>query len=387
MFDTELLFRENTETSNVRWNIKNGRVIIPFKRQRIDGKAIRQLLKIVNTIEKKFAGSKIPLTIDMGDVVFADKLTLVIFECICFYIITICKRTVYLQYLISQNDIWTEGVRSAPFLLLGTHNKEHTDKFIKKFKFEAFGNHFRKIIGPSEDKMELSKLMTEIELFLRLFSVGEDCRDKISEVIVELVGNAGEHAKTESLLDVDVTFPYTNSRTGEDVYGINIVILNFSHRLFGTALKEKLHSDHTPEMRNSLRYHTVLNAYENHAKQFNDWYGEEDFYNIASFQHKISGREDALLYGGTGLTKLIESLEKMSDAHHCYMLTGCRVINFISEHLLYGNDEWISFNGSKDFFDNIPDKSVISGCPVYFPGTAYNLNFVMKKETENGSKN
>lgn len=110
MFDTELLFRENTETSNVRWNIKNGRVIIPFKRQRIDGKAIRQLLKIVNTVEKKFAGSKIPLTIDMGDVVFADKLTLVIFECICFYIITICKRTVYLQYLISQNDIWTEGV-------------------------------------------------------------------------------------------------------------------------------------------------------------------------------------------------------------------------------------------------------------------------------------
>ena len=52
MFDTELLFRENTETSNVRWNIKNGRVIIPFKRQRIDGKAIRQLLKIVNIIKE-----------------------------------------------------------------------------------------------------------------------------------------------------------------------------------------------------------------------------------------------------------------------------------------------------------------------------------------------
>lgn len=387
MFDTKLLFQENAGTSNVKWNIKNGRVMLPFERQRIDGVAIRQLLKIVNTVEWKFSGLKIPLIIIMGDVVFADKLTMVIFECICFYIITICKRNVYLQYRISKNDIWTEGIRSAPFLLLGTHDREHTDKFIKKFKFDAFSNHFRKIISPSEDKMELSKLMTDIELFLRLFSVGEDCRDKISEVIVELVGNAGEHAKTESLLDIDVTFPYTNRRTGDDVYGINIVILNFSHRLFGTALKEKLHSDNTSEIQNNSRYHKVLNAYKNHAKQFNAWYGEEDFYNIASFQHKISGREDALLYGGTGLTKLIVSLEKMSDAHHCYMLTGRRVINFISEHLLYGSDEWISFNGTKDFSDSIPDNSVISECPVYFPGTAYNLNFVMKKETENGSEN
>lgn len=380
MFNIDLLFDKNSATTNIKTIIKNGRVVISFKCSMIDGKKICQLIEIVNTIEKKYMYSKIPILIDLGEVVFADKLTMVIFECICFYLIESCKRLVYLQYRISQNDIWTEGIQSTPFLLLGRHDREHVNKFLMRFKFEVFSHHFRRLIVPSEDKLELSKLMTEVETFLRLFSVGENCRDIISEVVVELVGNAGEHAKTESLLDIDVTFPYTNNNTGDSVYGINIVVLNLSEQLFGTALKEKIHSKEIEALKNNERYSKVLGAYEAHKKQFNNWYTEEDFYNIASFQHKISGREKALVYGGTGLTKLIESLENMSDAHRCYMLTGSRAVNFISEHLKYDDDAWISFNGTNDFLNNIPNSSVISSCPIFFPGTAYNLNFVMRME-------
>lgn len=378
-----LLFEKNTGISSIKLQIKKGKIIILFNKQVIDGRGIQQIIKIVNTIEKKYPHSQIPLVINLGNVIFADKLTMVIFECICFYVIKFCKRVLYLQYHIIKKDIWTEGIRSTPFLLLGKHDHDHVNRFLQQFKFEVYSHHFRKIITPSKDNLELSKLMTEVEVFLKLFGVEENYKDKISEVIVELVGNAGEHTKTQSLLDIDVTFPYTNKNTGNIVYGINIVILNFSTQLFGTALKEKLHSN-SLDVANS-RYEKVLSAYSNHEKQFDDCYTEEDFYNIASFQHKISGRENVMSYGGTGLTKLIESLENMSDAHKCYMLTGNRAVNFIGEHLIYDSDNWISFNGSKNFQDNIPNNQVIDGCPIYFPGTAYNLNFVMRK-VENNEK-
>ena len=152
MFNIDLLFDKNSATTNIKTIIKNGRVVISFKCSMIDGKKICQLIEIVNTIEKKYMYSKIPILIDLGEVVFADKLTMVIFECICFYLIESCKRLVYLQYRISQNDIWTEGIQSTPFLLLGRHDREHVNKFLMRFKFEVFSHHFRRLIVPSEDK-------------------------------------------------------------------------------------------------------------------------------------------------------------------------------------------------------------------------------------------
>lgn len=380
MLNIALLFEKNQEIAKTKLRVDKGRIIIPFSRSVIDGKGIMQLMKLINWVENAYSTVKIPVIIDLGKVAFADKLTMVIFECLCYYVVSECRRLVFLKYNIDCNDIWTEGIYSSPLLILGQHDKGHVDKFVKKFSFDLYGNHFRKIIKVSDDELMLSKLMTDIDIFLKSIGVGEDYRDKIAEVIVELVGNAHEHTRTESLLDIDVTNSYTNNKTGEQVYGINLVVVNFSSQLFGSALKDKLHSEDPIKLWDSPRYNTLINAYRSHERQFNNQYTEEDFYNIASFQHKISGREGALLHGGTGLTKLINSLESMSDAHKCYMLTGTRIVNFISEHLVHDKENWISFNGNNDFKKSIPDANVINRCPIFFPGTAYNLNFVMKKE-------
>ncbi len=377
MLKIELLFNENKEVSNIKFPIKNKRIVFRLCRPTIDGMGILQLIKGVNAIENKFS-LKIPVVVELGEITFADKLSIVIFECICFYMINYCKRIVYLKYKIHEYDIWTEGVASSPFLLLGTANKDHIKKFVQKFKYDIFRNHFRKVIQATDDEMALSRLMTDIEYFLKIFSVDTLYIDKISEVIAELVGNANEHTKTDTLLDIDVTKSYIKRPTGDNVYGINIVVINFSSQLFGAALHEKLCSSNIDKIKQNKRYNELLTAYNNHKDFFNEDYKKEDFYNIASFQHKISGRENILDYGGTGLTKLIESLEKMSEAHHCYMLTGNRVINFLSEHLEYNEDKWIGFNNKKDFINNIPSNEVVDSCPVFFPGTAYNLNFVMK---------
>ena len=113
-----------------------------------------------------------------------------------------------------------------------------------------------------------------------------------------------------------------------------------------------------------------------------DTYKEEDFFNIASFQHKISGSIKKNTTGGTGLTKLVSSLEKQSDAHKCYLITGNRALWFFHQYLEYNQDGWIGFNTENDFLNKTPAYTVIGPNSIYLPGTAYNLNFVMKRRTE-----
>lgn len=44
-----------------------------------------------------------------------------------------------------------------------------------------------------------------------VFNLSEKRIDKISTVIVELVGNAGEHGESECLIDIDITDDHTKN--------------------------------------------------------------------------------------------------------------------------------------------------------------------------------
>lgn len=100
---------------------------------------------------------------------------------------------------------------------------------------------------------------------------------------------------------------------------------------------------------------------------------------MAVFQHRISGRQNEEMSGGTGLTLLIKSLESKSDSNFCYVLSGKRILGFKQKYLEYKND-WIGFNESNDFLNDIPDLKNITDCDIKFPGTAYNLHFIMEKK-------
>lgn len=386
MENEKLLFQKNTKSiKKMKISVNNNReAIFRFRKQKIGGKEIAELIMCINCLENKYKSIKIPVIFDLGDVCFADKLTMIIFENICHYVLT-NLRVISLRFNIREWDIWNEGIWSSPLLLLRERDKLHRDKFLKKYKWEIYRNHYRRIVLIDErnNPWLLSKIASDIHTFLSVFCVSDVCREKIQLVISELIGNVDEHTETECLLDIDVTEPYTKKGEQGDFCGINIVVLNYSDRLFGDGLKDKLSNKERIDLNKNPRYETVIDALDNHKNYFDEEYTEEDFYNIASFQHKISGREKNSSTGGTGLTKLIQSLEEMSDAHRCYMLSGNRVIRFHRDFLEYNSELWIGFNKENDFKDVAPDKHSIDHCPVFFPGTAYNLNFAMRKEIEN----
>ncbi len=310
--------------------------------------------------------------IELGNVEAIDKLSITMLECICYILTHYYKYYVRINFTFSKNIV-AEGIQSSPLMLLKANRVED---FEKKFLSEIYKNHYRKIIpATAAFSGELCIIMSDIDSFLKLFNVEEDYRDAISEVIVELAGNASEHGNSDCLVDIDVTSIYCKRDAGGVYRGLNLSLLNFSESLMGTALQEKIKLGDLGES----RYNIVKTALHNHSRFFDDQYFESDFFMVAAFQDKISSRKNNVASGGTGLTKLICSLEERSEAHTCYVIGGNRKMSFVHEYLEYDADGWIGFNKSHDFINTRPDTSIFSSIPVYFPGTAYNLNFVMKE--------
>ncbi|WP_139990882.1 hypothetical protein [Paenibacillus paridis] len=377
MKNDQFLLQKNGKKQIKKFKIYNKLIVYKLNKSIFDEAVIKDIIGFVNAVEEKYHNIKLPIHFDLGLIEIRDKLTYIMFECVCNYLIETCKRKVIVT-VNAKEHINTEGITSSPLLLLGTNQKDRFSKFIQKFKKEIYKSHYRRVIGTEEnnDPYLLSRIMSDIDSFLKMFYVTKQHRDAITEVIIELAGNALEHTDADCLIDLDVTEPYEKKETTGTFYGINITIINFSPKLLGYSIAEKI------KQKGILndRHLKLLDAYTMHKENFSSQYGEEDFYNIASFQHKISGRLANESTGGTGLTKLISRLEGYSDAYHCYVITGNRAVFFVRDYLSYNKDGWIGFNKGKDFLTQIPETELLSSSTINIPGTAYNLNFVMKKE-------
>lgn len=379
MQNDKLLFEMNIPNSRKRLRLDVNRGCIVYKSNHaiIDQYDIRDILMFINCIHQQFKNIRVPISFEFGKITFIDKLTYIIFEIVCYVLICDYKHDVFVKFDCNKSII-TEGIESSPLLLLTTGEKQHLEKFIKKFKYELYRRHYRRLLTQEDmhgDK--LSQIMDDITYFLKNFNVTEESINDLAEVIIELIGNVHEHTSTDCLVDLDVTQQYNKVDSEGVFYGINITVINFSSELFYEPLKRKLFLE-----RNEWddRYLKVLQAFDKHKQFFDDKYREEDFFNIASFQHKISGNANKNATGGTGLTKLICSLEKRSDMHMCYMTSGKRILNFIYEYMEYNEENWIGFNAEKNFFLAKPDIRNFSTNAFYLPGTAYNLNFIMERK-------
>lgn len=376
MENIDLLLKKNPSLKKKPRLEKNG-IHFLYEGVEFSGHTISLILKFINGIKKQYKSAKIPIYFEFGEVLIKDKLTYIIFECICFLLME--QGYVINVYWSPKNQILTDGVFSSPLKLLNSDSKESKSKFPKKFKFDTYKNHYRKVIPSTSKGNFQGVLMDDINTFLNMYPISEDSKEEISEVVSELVGNSWEHAKSDCLIDIDITEGHTKiendvKQDGEFI-GINIAIINFSEKLFGADLKEKI-------LNGNLRgkYVELDQAKSNHNLFFNERYCEEDFWSISSLQDKISGRPDKVDIGGTGSRVLIKSLQAKADKDNCYLLSGKRVIYFLREYLEYSEDGWLGFNDSNDFINYPPSNDLITSCAIYLPGCAYNLNFIMKVE-------
>lgn len=324
----------------------------------------------------------LPIAINLNEIEFADKLVYIVLECIYYYLINVKKRNISFNFKPTRT-IKTEGIKYSPLC-----NMKSYEDFLKRFKSDYTKCHFRKLI--SFENLEpdyLNKVSTDIYYFFNHLGIIEEVSIELSETITELIGNAIEHGNSDCLLDIDITDKYykkpddKNEQNKEGTYyGINVVVLNFSENFFS-----EMQNNFKSIYNISERHEKVYNAKKIHMDNKEDYYEETDFYTIAAFQHKISGDLKKRLSGGVGLTSLIKSLEEKADEHNCYMLSGKRSLFFWKEFLQFDKDQFIGFNSSHDFLTCIPDRFSLGFCKTFFPGTAYNLNFAIKKgEIDNG---
>lgn len=386
MRNLEAFIDKNRSKSHIksRLNVKNSIFYCIIDDIVFGQEAIKKIINYILNIEKKFRNQKVSICIMLHSDNFKDKLSILFLECICYYLINFKKYKVKVAFSIRPN-IWTEGVISSPLMILNTFDKVNAEKFTGKFFFEIYQNHYRKLVKFDELKQNeeiLSKVMTDIDNFLKMFSTSNDFREKIAEVIAELIGNAYEHGGTDCLVDIDVADDYISAEKEGNFYGINVAVINFSDKLVGSGISKIFFQ----ETQQKGRYKELEDAYIFHRDYFDERYTQEDFFNISAFQHKISGREDNRVTGGTGLTKLIRALEEMSVTHKCYIVSGDRVIDFKKEYLIYDENNWIGFNKEGNFKTQLPDPEAIDSFKIFLPGVAYNLNFALRREEDKNEK-
>ncbi len=280
----------------------------------------------------------------------------------------------------AQAHIHAPGLKDS---LLVYFNNDNFDIILMEKNYRKIHNrnHFRRIIC-KDDIQGASVLLGELKLFLSIFNVDREYALGLAKVAAELADNASEHAGSDCLVDIFISDPvYKKKGCDDDFYAISMVVINFSNRSLNYGIRTKIE---TRDYKAAERYDLVAEAYENHKPYFRvNQYEADDFFNLASFQDRISGRKSETKTGGTGLTDLIKSLEDMAEAHCCYVLSGNKGLWFEPQYLKYNQGNWIGFNESNDFIASIPDKKIIVRSNVDFFGTGYNFALLVKKEENN----
>lgn len=381
MKNIELLFKKNKIPNmklnnfslHSKQNNKKSKVIVfDYYEKELDGNLLE---KIIVNLENHNPYRLPAILYFHGDkLLISDKLSIILLECICYYMLNKCEIVIYWDV---STDIWTVGLENSPLRYLLPTNIYSTQLFKDYFYYPMGTRHYRKVLNP--DNIESISLVYSdvLEIFKR-YEMESECANKVAEAVAELIGNACEHAATDCLVDIDLTDNYDKREDDGQYYGINIAIINFSEKNIVHDLKNKIQNG---DVFIGSRYQGVVEAYQYHKDYFNGLYSEDDFFMVSVFQKNISGGNKGKS-GGTGLTKLIQSLQNLSELYKCFVVSGDLALLFSSDYLEFDKEEWLGFNKSKNYLSDIPSDKVLGYCPIYMPGTGYNLNFVMKRKVD-----
>lgn len=312
---------------------------------------------------------------------FDDKLTYVLLECYLDHILSNYGLSISIVWENNPN-IFTFGMINSPLQLLCSNVMEQ-EYYSASFRKSIGKSHYRRVFYPIDDSNATqSVLLTDLSIIFKQLNIPTEQSNSIAEVAVELVGNALEHSQSDCFLDIDITNDYVkkNNLKGPRYFGVNICVINFSPTLLSSQIEKKIcQADSFFREGETSRYWKLKKIYNYHKDFFDSKYSEKEFFMLSAFQDNISGRPKEYVTGGRGLPMLIKSLEQQAEVDNCYVISGDRKMRFIQGLLEYDDDHWIGMNQDCNFADYVPDPDVFSRAPLFFPGTAYNLNFVIPR--------
>lgn len=375
MNGTRKLFEKNNRPDlinlhQIKYRHRMVTITIPGKDGRFSDRELSILLSELNYCFTHYPFS-VGIVIDLGEVQFSDKLVYVLLECVIDYVLRERGQIIAWKFTVDPY-IMSEGIRYSPL-----HFSDR-NRFQKAFDFSMQEKHYRRVLSgdiPPESS-KLSDLMFDVVHFLQNNNVPQDTCMDLGEVVVELAGNAIEHCKADTLVDLDITDGYVHVENRHHCYGLNVCVLNFSDINFPDLLRNRM----TSQQQFPERYEEVKAAYHYHRKFFDDTYDEDDFFTISSFQHRVSGSPEKKEAGGVGLTRLIRSIEDRAEDHTCYIFSANNILFFKPLYMKLNDDDFTGFNSEGRYLDGIPDKTNFEKLITYFPGTGFNLNFVINED-------
>lgn len=379
----ELFSFERDNSTSIK--VKNNKIFIRLRAIKFSGDTLQSLVQKIATIIDQYKENKnIEVIIANENLIFSDKGVYILFEAVIYYLSKECNFKIKIRN--KSMGIFGRGDLRTYLLLKYTNKYIEKEKLIKDFeKKEIERTKFREIVT-FQDKKNISKIFTELNSFLQAYDfISEGFKEKFSEILVELIANANEHAKSDCLLDFTIE-DLIHKGDHHKCVALNVVIVNYSKILLGDGIKNKLIDKSFLSIlkfkeKNSF-IQDLRKAYSSHKNFFNDDYKEEDFCNISAFQWRFSGRENVVeKNGGTGLTRVIQFLLESSEANDCYVFSGKKGLAFIRDFLNLSdeNGKYVGFNKEKDYFNKPPDKGVLGYSKFFLNGTLYNLTFILPK--------
>ena len=342
-----------------------------------DFEEIKKIIFFFSSAEKKFKNANILYSVVYTqEVEFADKLTYILLECLLYDLIINKRKRIDLR-LRYKVTIKTEGLRNTCLL-----NYNNISEFKKKFCDDCFGVHYRKIVCYEEYAKDLeypSRIMGDIKSFLTNCSIDSENAGNISEISIELICNALEHAKADCLVDIDYSSNlYAKSGSNDTYFPVNIAVLSFSENEIWEGIADMCRNEEVV----APQYNKLRQIYSTHKDYFDGKYNEKQFFILSAFQNKITSREGNLSTGGKGLTKLIKGLEDAADTYICYMVTGDTALYFYKDHIRQDQDLWVGFNKQNNI-NFKPDEHCFAISPLHIKGVGYNLTFILKRSNLN----
>lgn len=369
---------------------KNKKYFIGISSRIIDSSHIMQLASNVKWLinEKVNVTKNILIRIQFKNVL--DMPTIVVMEYLLYLLVKNKDFLIKFQLDHDRRLAINEYVEKS-YLSKFNHNylnKEIIEEYFKVGYRNIRNNHFRVYLDAGSEE-NVALLAQDAISFLKganIFNKG--IINSIAEVISELGINMIEHANSPYVTEIHVkdSFVINDGRTGKL---ISITIYNTSNIKLYTNLKNLVKAD---ELR--IEQKTLYKAYDYHKSKFNDYYNDNDFFMISTFQRGISSRRYDNQTSGTGLTKVICNIvDQLDDPKildedkliHCYsyVLSGENVLHLERDMIkesVSKEIKQIGFNKTMRYLDDIPDRSAIDRSKFYYNGTIFYLRLFLEEK-------